>query len=44
MGWPSAIICRTTLTSTVIPRSLKEPVWLFPQSLIHSSERPNDLP
>jgi hypothetical protein len=42
--WPSRIAWRTTLTSTVIPRSLKEPVWLLPQSLTQRSSRPIDLP
>jgi len=44
MGFPSAIICFTTLTSTVIPRSLNDPVWLLPQSLSQRSSRPSDLP
>ena len=37
MGTPSAIICLTTETSTVIPRSLNEPVWELPHCLIHRS-------
>src|SRR5712671_5961980 len=44
MGLPCAIICLTTLTSTVMPRSLKLPVWLLPHSLIHRSSMPIDLP
>src|SRR5919201_3282465 len=44
MGLPCAIICLTTLTSTVMPRSLKLPVWLLPHSLIHKSSRPKDCP
>ena len=44
IGAPSAIICFTTLTSTVIPRSLKDPVWLLPQSLIQRSESPSVRP
>ena len=36
----SAIICLTALTSTVIPRSLNEPVWLMPHCLTHRSSRP----
>src|SRR5579864_2621214 len=44
IGEPLTIICLTTLTSTVMPRSLKLPVWLLPQSLIHRSSRPNDCP
>ena len=44
MGLPCAIICLTTLTSTVMPRSLKLPVWLLPHSLIHRSSRPTECP
>src|SRR6266702_4759762 len=44
IGAPWAIICLTTLTSTVMPRSLKLPVWLLPQSLIHRSSRPSEWP
>ena len=40
IGVPSSIICFTVLTNTVMPRSLKEPVWLLPQFLIHTSLRP----
>ena len=43
-GLPLAIICLTTDTSTVIPRSLNEPVWLLPQSLIQRSGTPICLP
>jgi len=32
-----AIIWLTALTSTVIPRSLNDPVWLTPHCLTHSS-------
>jgi hypothetical protein len=44
IGFPSSIICLTVLTKTVIPRSLKEPVWLLPQFLIHTSSSPRLLP
>jgi hypothetical protein len=37
-------ISRTAETSTVIPRSLNEPVWLLPHCLIHTSDRPRDRP
>ena len=40
-GLPSAIICRTTETSTVMPRSLNEPVWLLPHILTQRSGRPS---
>ena len=36
--------CRTAETRTVIPRSLKEPVWLFPHCLIQRSVRPISEP
>ena len=41
---PSRMACRTTETSTVMPRSLNEPVWLLPQSLTHTSSRPIERP
>ena len=41
IGLPCAIICLTTLTSTVMPRSLNEPVWLLPHSLTHRSSSPS---
>src|ERR1051326_8220979 len=41
---PWAIICLTTLTSTVMPRSLKLPVWLLPHNLIQRSLSPSDCP
>ena len=44
IGLPCLIICRTTLTSTVMPRSLNDPVWLLPQSLIHRSGSPRLAP
>ena len=44
MGFPSAIICFTVLTSTVMPRSLNDPVCELPQFLIHSSSKPRLLP
>src|SRR5438477_9371033 len=44
IGEPCAIICLTTLTRTVMPRSLKLPVWLLPHSLIQRSSRPSDRP
>src|SRR5215831_18086409 len=44
MGAPSKIICLTWETSTVIPRSLNEPLWVFPQSLIHRSGSPINFP
>src|SRR5260370_7035925 len=44
IGLPCAITCLTTLTSTVMPRSLKLPVWLLPHSLIHRSSRPSVWP
>ena len=31
----------TWLTSTVMPRSLKDPVWLFPHCLTHKSFMPS---
>ena len=40
MSLPSAIICRTIDTSTVMPRSLNDPVWLLPHCLIHRSGTP----
>src|SRR5918912_1458895 len=44
IGLPWAIICLTTLTSTVMPRSLKLPVWLLPHSLTHRSSSPSASP
>src|ERR1051326_5067634 len=44
IGVPCAIICLTTLTSTVMPRSLKLPVWLLPHNLIQRSLSPSDCP
>jgi len=41
---PRAMISFTTLTSTVIPRSLKEPVWLTPDILIQRSSSPRVAP
>ncbi len=35
---PAAMICCTTLTSTVMPRSLNEPVWLLPDILTHNAQ------
>src|SRR5918994_5391505 len=40
----SATICRTTETSTVMPRSLKDPVCDWPHILIHSSSIPSSRP
>ncbi len=37
---PSATIWLTTETSTVMPRSLNEPVCSLPQSFTHSSSTP----
>src|SRR2546427_2830997 len=44
MGEPSEIICLTCETSTVMPRSLKEPLWVLPQSLSQRSSTPMTLP
>ena len=41
---PRAIISLTIDSSTVMPRSLNEPVWELPQSLIHSSSSPSCWP
>ena len=41
---PWRIICRTRETSTVIPRSLNEPVWELPQSFTHRSLTPSSRP
>ena len=41
---PSLIICLTTDTSTVIPRSLKDPVWELPHCLTHRSSTPSIFP
>jgi hypothetical protein len=43
-SWLRRFISRTAETSTVIPRSLKEPVWLLPHCLIQTSESPSDRP
>ena len=43
-GAPSEIICLTCETSTVMPRSLNEPLWVLPQSLIHRSFTPTIFP
>ncbi len=34
----------TRLTSTVMPRSLNEPVWLLPHCLTHRSSTPSSRP
>ena len=44
MGAPSAIICFTTDTSTVMPRSLKDPVWELPHCLTQRSSTWSCLP
>src|SRR3954447_23586490 len=44
MDEPSEIICRTVETSTVIPRSLNDPVWLLPHILTQRSESPSCSP
>src|ERR1043166_3921763 len=44
IGAPSEIICFTCDTSTVIPRSLNEPLCVLPQSFTHSSFTPIILP
>ncbi len=44
IGAPSEIICLTCETSTVMPRSLNDPLWVLPQSLIHRSSTPMTLP
>ncbi len=41
---PSATICLTTETRTVIPRSLKEPVCEFPHCFTHRSSTPSSRP
>ena len=41
---PSATICLTTDTSTVIPRSLKEPVCEFPHCFTQRSSIPSSWP
>ena len=43
-GEPRAIICLTTLTSTVMPRSLNDPVWLLPDCFTHRSGTPISSP
>jgi hypothetical protein len=44
IDFPRAIISFTIDTSTVMPRSLKEPVCEFPHCLIQSSETPSSRP
>ena len=44
ISFPSWRICLTIETSTVIPRSLKDPVWLLPHCLIQRSSSPQRLP
>ena len=41
MGVPRARISCTADTSTVIPRSLKDPVWVTPHSLTQTSSSPS---
>jgi hypothetical protein len=43
-GLPSAIICLTIETSTVIPRSLNDPLCELPHCFTQRSSRPSDLP
>ena len=43
-GLWSVIICRTIETSTVMPRSLKDPVCDWPHILIQSSSMPSSRP
>jgi hypothetical protein len=43
-GLPSAIICLTIETSTVIPRSLNDPVCEFPHCFTHRSLSPRTRP
>src|SRR5918996_1866574 len=40
IGVPLAIICLTTETRTVMPRSLNDPVWLLPHCFTQRSLRP----
>src|SRR4051812_14015381 len=44
MGAPSEIICFTCDTSTVMPRSLNEPLWVLPQSFTQRLSTPTTLP
>src|SRR5690348_15375760 len=44
MGAPSEIICLTWDTSTVMPRSLNEPLCVLPHSLIQRSSTPINFP
>ena len=44
IGLPLAIICLTTETRTVMPRSLNEPVWLLPHCFTQRSLRPSWRP
>ena len=44
MATPSAIICFTTETRTVMPRSLNDPVCEFPHCLTHRSSTWSCLP
>ena len=41
---PSSMICRTTDTRTVMPRSLNDPVCELPHSFTHSSSIPSSRP
>src|SRR6476661_11102138 len=41
---PSATICLTTETRTVIPRSLNDPVWELPHCLTQRSSMPSSRP
>jgi hypothetical protein len=41
---PRRIISRTAETSTVMPRSLKEPVWLLPHCFTQRSRSPMERP
>ena len=44
MFFPRRIMSLTTETSTVMPRSLKEPVWLLPHILTQRSLMPSIAP
>jgi hypothetical protein len=44
IGFPSRMSSFTIDTSTVMPRSLKEPVWVLPHCLIQRSSTPTWLP
>ena len=41
---PDLMMWLTWLTSTVMPRSLNDPVWLTPHCLTHSSGMPSSRP